>query len=138
MISKTSLAICAGLAVVGLAGCATPFRAPPDVTHIQLERTDSSVVRVAKIWLERKQGPLLVRGYVNRRVETADTSGIHLDVILYDATGRVLRSTVGAFTPKQIQHQRRHPDSASYQVALDPLPPETTRIEVRAHEGPHS
>jgi hypothetical protein len=29
------------------------------------------------------------------------------------------------------------PDSGTYRVTLDPLPPGTTRIEVRAHEGTH-
>ena len=48
------------LAAAALAGCATPFRAPPDVAHIKLDRADSSVVVVEKIWLERKNGPLVV------------------------------------------------------------------------------
>lgn len=126
------------LLLLALTGCATPFRAPSDAAHLQLDRTDSPVVRVEKIWLERKQGPLVVRGYVDRRVEGADTSDTHLDVILYNAAGRILRSTIEAFTPGQIRHQRPHPDFASYHVVIDPLPPGTTRIEVRAHEGPHS
>lgn len=92
---------------------------------------------VEKIWLERKSGPLTVKGFVKRRAEGADTTGTHLDVTLRDASGRVLRSTVEYFEPRQIDHRQRHPDDAIYQVVLDPLPAGTVRIEVRAHEGQH-
>lgn len=128
----------AAIAVISFAGCATPFRAPPDVAHIKLERADSPVVRVEKIWLERKKGPLVVKGYVLKRLEAEDTTQTHLDVTLYGEAGQVLRSTVEYFEPRQIPRRHRRPDYASYQVALDPLPPGTARIEVRAHDGRHS
>lgn len=126
------------LGVVGLAGCATPFRAPPDVAHIRLERIDSPVVLVEKIWLERKKNPLVLKGYVLKRLEAGDTTRTHLDVTLYDGAGHVLRSTVEHFEPRQIPRRYRRPDDATYRVVLDPLPPGTVRIEVRAHEGAHS
>jgi hypothetical protein len=126
------------LGVAGLAGCATPFRAPPDVAHIKLERADSPVVVVEKIWLERKKGPLVVKGYIVKRLEAEDTTQTHLDVTLYDSTGAVLRRTVEHFEPRQIPRRYRRPDFASYSVPLDPLPSGTVRIEVRAHEGNHS
>ncbi len=126
------------LGVLGLTGCATPFRAPPDVAHIKLERADSPVVVVEKIWLERKKGPLVVKGYVVKRLEAEDTTQTHLDVTLYDSAGAVLRRTVEHFEPRQIPRRYRRPDYASYSVSLDPLPGGTVRIEVRAHEGNHS
>ncbi len=135
---KTSILLLLGAAGTLLAGCATPFRAPPDVAHLKLERVDSPVVRVEKIWLERKQGPLVVAGYVLKRLEATDTTQTHLDVTLYDATGRVLRSTVEHFEPRQIPRRYRRPDDAAYRVPLDPLPEGTVRIEVRAHEGTHN
>lgn len=128
------------LAVVGaliLAGCVTPFRAPADVAHIELRATASPVVTVPKIWLERKKGPLVVKGYVNKRIEATDTTGTHLDVILYDGAGRVLRETVEQFEPRQIPRRHRQPDYASYRAVLEPLPAGTALIEVRAHEGLH-
>ncbi len=133
----TALVALAG--VLALTGCVTPFRAPPDVAHIELRVADSSVVSVPKIWLERKKGgaPLVVRGYVNKSLDATDTTSTHLDVILYDGAGRVLRQTVEQFEPKQIPRRPRMPDSASYRVVLDPLPAGTARIEVRAHEGLH-
>lgn len=127
-----------GVAGAILAGCATPFRAPPDVAHLTLDRVDSPLVRVEKIWLERKKGPLVVTGYVLRRLDTEDTTGTHLDVTLFDASGRALRSTVEHFEPRQIPRRYRRPDDATYRVSLDPLPAGTTRIEVRAHEGSHN
>lgn len=126
------------LVVVGLAGCATPFRAPSDVAHIKLERADSPVVVVEKIWLERKKGPLVVKGYIVKRLEAKDTSQTHLDVTLFDSSGGVLRRRVEHFEPRQIPHRHRRPDYASYSITLDPLPSDTARIEVRAHEGNHS
>lgn len=125
-------------AAVALAGCATPFRAPLDVAHIRLERADSPVVVVEKIWLERKEGPLVLKGYVLKRLEAEDTTRTHLDVTLYDAAGAVLRRTVEHFEPRQIPDRNRRPDDATYRVVLDPLPSGTVRIEVRAHEGKHA
>jgi hypothetical protein len=133
---KTNLPISV-LALTLVAGCATPFRAPSDVAHITLVRGGSPLVRVEKIWLERKAGPLVVTGYVVERDAGADTSGTHLDVRLLDAGGRVLRSTVEPFEPRQINARFRRHSDATYRVPLDPLPPGTVRIEVRAHEGSH-
>jgi hypothetical protein len=135
---KTPLILLLGAVGAIFAGCATPFRAPPDVAHIKLERADSAVVMVEKIWLERKKGPLVVKGYVLKRLEAEDTTQTHLDVTLYGEAGQVLRSTVEYFEPRQIPRRYRRPDYASYRVVLDPLPPGTARIEVRAHEGRHS
>lgn len=121
-----------------LAGCATPFRAPPDVAQVKLERVDSPVVIVEKIWLERKSGPLTLKGYVLMRLRADDTTQTHLDVTLYDGAGRVLRTSVERFTPQRIVRRFRQPPYASYSVNLDALPPGTARIEVCAHEGLHS
>lgn len=125
------------LTTLFLAGCATPFRAPADVADIKLERVDSPVVIVEKIWLERKNGPLIVKGYVVKRLSADDTTETHLDVTLYDQTGRVLRSTLEHFEPRQIHRQGRWPGLGTYRVVLDPIPAGTVRIEVRAHEGAH-
>ena len=133
---KTALLL--PLVALALAGCATPFRAPPDVAHIKLDRVDSPLVSIEKIWLERKADPLVVTGYVIKELSTKDTTGTHLDVTLFDAEGRVLRSTVEYFEPRQIPRRYRMPDYGSYRVQLDPLPSGTARIEVRAHEGAHS
>jgi hypothetical protein len=126
------------MAAVGLAACAMPFQAPSDVAHIRLDRADSPLVSVEKAWLERKHGRLFVTGYVLKRHETEDTTGTHLDVALFDATGRELRRSIEHFEPRQIPRRYRRPDYATYRVVLDPLPPGTARIEVRAHEGNHS
>lgn len=126
------------LGAIGLSGCATPFRAPPDVAQVSLERIDSPVVVVDKVWLERKEGPLVVRGSVVKRPEAEDTTQTHLDVTLYDQDDHVLRRSLVHFEPRQIPHRYRPLVPAVYRVVLDPLPRTTVRIEVRAHEGnPH-
>lgn len=127
------------LAGLALAGCVTPFRAPADASHIKLERVDSPVVLIEKIWLEQKKGPLAVTGYVIRRMDSEETTQTHLDVTLFDSSGRVLRSTVEHFEPRQIgvSRFRRHRD-AQYRVELQIPPAEIARIEVRAHEGNHT
>lgn len=126
------------LAALALAGCATPFRAPSDLTHIKLDRADSPVVLIEKIWLERKAGSLALTGYVIRRLDARDTTQTHLDVSLYATDGRLLRSTVEHFEPRQITTRSRRHSDARYHVLLDPLPAGTTRILVQAHEGNHT
>ena len=127
----------AALAVLGLAACATPFRAPASAKHIKLDRVDSPAVLVEKIWLEQKQGPLAVTGYVIRRLGVADTTKTHLDVTLFDSAGLVLRSTVEHFEPRQINDRFRRHSDARYRVELQLPPADIARIEVRAHEGDH-
>ena len=129
-----------GLAIVtavALAGCITPFRPPADLAHIKLTVADSPLVSVEKAWLERKSGPLVIRGYVVRQLRADDTSNTHLDVTLYDANGAVLRQSVEHFEPQQIPAGIRRQNGSAYRVQLDPLPGNTARIEVRAHEGAH-
>ena len=65
------LALILSLRVAGFpfTGCATSFRAPSDVAHLKLKRVSSPVVAFEKIWLERKKGPLVVTGYVVKRLE---------------------------------------------------------------------
>lgn len=121
-----------------LAGCVTPFRSPSDLAHVQLAAVDSSIIDVQKIWLERNEGQLAVRGYVGRQKLGVDTARSHLDVTLFDKNDRVLRSSTVNFEPQSLE--RVHPRTGSYgsyRVVLDPLPSGTARIEVRAHEGPH-
>lgn len=120
-----------------LAGCAMFRRPPADVAYLELTTEDSPVVRVTKIWLERKKGPLVVSGYVVKQIEVKDTTNTHIDVTLFDRDGQVLRRTIEHFEPRQIPRRWRMPDYASYRVVLDPLPPGTAGIEVRAHEGEH-
>ncbi|HEX7630654.1 MAG TPA: hypothetical protein VF388_00865 [Lacunisphaera sp.] len=125
-------------AIAGLLGCVTPFRAPAEAAHIKLEAVDSPVVYIEKMWLDQKHGPLAVTGCVGKQRDAGDTTQTHLDVTLFDAGGRVLRTTVAQFEPRQIvRHFRRHSD-AQYRVELQLPPAEIARIEVRAHEGNHT
>lgn len=130
--------IIVGTAGMLFSGCAILSSTPPEVAHIQLERVHSPVVLVEKVRLERKDGTLLVRGYVLKRLGMKDTTQTHLDVTLYDSYGTVLRQRVTHFEPRQIPRRVRRADSAVYRIELDALPPETTRLEIKAHEGNHN
>ncbi|HVT71943.1 MAG TPA: hypothetical protein VHD61_02325 [Lacunisphaera sp.] len=134
---QLNLILRAALAAFCLSGCATPFRAPADAAHIKLERVDSSAVVVEKIWLERKNGPLAVTGYVIKRLDADDTTKTHLDVTLFDRSGRVLRSTVEHFEPADIRPRWRRHSDARYRVEIPTPAGEIARVEVRAHEGAH-
>lgn len=90
-----------------LAGCATPFRAPADVAHIVLERGDSSVVIVEKIWLERKQGPLVVKGYVLKRLNVTDTTQTRSRTYGVRAFNVLRKSTRGVFSRLQFAASKR-------------------------------
>ena len=134
---KSLLIILIGVVGAIFAGCAAPFFAPTDVSHIKLASVDSPVVIVGKIHLVRKQGTLVATGYVLKRLGAFDTTQTHLDVTLYDSSGMVLRRTVEHFEPREIPRRIRRPHHAVYRVRLDILPPKTARLEVKAHEGSH-
>ena len=132
--AASRLGACLGLVV--LAGCASLERPPPELAHIQIDLAHSPVVSVSRAALVRENG-LVLQGYVLRQHAATDTTRTHLDVTLLDAQGCVLRETIERFAPAQIPKRVRRPDTASFNVVLDPLPPGTSRIVVRAHEGPH-
>lgn len=134
---KVSHLLSSALAVIALAGCATPFRAPADVAHLKLISLDSPTMDIDRIWLERRDGKLVVRGYAHRRLDAATAGATHVDVAWRDAAGRVLRATTAEFEAPPAQVPGRPAAPASYRVALDPLPAGTAQIEVRAHDGPH-
>ena len=134
---KSLLIILIGVVGAIFAGCAAPFFASADVSHIKLESVDSPAVIVGKIKLVRKQGILVVTGYVLKRLGASDTTQTHLDVTLYDSAGMELRRTVEHFEPRQIPRRIRRPAHAVYRVSLGSLPTETARLEIKAHEGAH-
>lgn len=125
------------LSVLMLAGCATPFRPPADVAHLQLTSIDSPTTDIDRIWLERRDGQLVVRGYAHRRLGAAAATDSHIDVTWRDAAGRTLRHITAAFATPSARVPGRPAAPASYRVPLDPLPPGTKQIEVRAHDGAH-
>jgi hypothetical protein len=126
----------ASLGLVVFAGCSSLNQPPPELAHIQIDLAHSPVVSVSRAALVREHG-LVLKGHVLRQHDATDTTRTHLDVTLLDAQGRVLRETIERFAPAQIPRRVRMPDSASFSVVLDPLPAGTSRIVVRAHEGPH-
>lgn len=123
------------LAALTLAGCTTPFRAPSDVAHLKLIPIDSVTADIDRIWLERLDGELVVRGYAHRRLESAAVGDAHVDVIWRDASGRVLRQNTAPLAAPPAQVPGRPAAPSSYRITLEPLPAGTAQIEVRAHDG---
>lgn len=128
--------------VACFAGCATPFQAPSEAAHIKLERTDSDLLWVYKIWLERgkNQEGLYLTGYVQKRLlGTSSTKGSHLDVLIKNKQGIIIQTEVTGFTPAELRRRPRPPHQVGvYRIRLDPLPDEAACIEVRAHDHPHT
>jgi hypothetical protein len=60
----------------------------------------------------------------------------HLSIELPEP-GRVLRSKVEHFEPRQISPRFRRHSDARYRIQLEVPPAVIARIEVRAHEGEH-
>lgn len=135
-IGAAALRLSSFLGVITLLGCSSLRRPPAEVAHVQIELAHSPLVSVTRASLVREHA-LVLKGYVLRQHDATDTTRTHLDVTLLDDQGRVLRETIERFAPAQIPRRVRMPDSASFSVVLDPLPAGTSRIVVRAHEGPH-
>jgi hypothetical protein len=124
-----------GIGLALLAGCATPFRPPPDVAHIKLERRDSAKLIADKIWLERRDGGLFVTGYVMPKLGVSETMGSHVLISLRDANGAELRSIPADFHPRQIPVRIRVPHAlGTYSCQLDPLPSATATIVASASD----
>lgn len=108
------------------------------MAHIELIGESSSVITVGTSRLDREDGPLILTGYVIRRLGPTDTTQTHLDVELVDASGALLRTSVEHFKPRDIPRRHKRRSFGAYRVSIDPLPANTARIVVRAHEGSHS
>lgn len=129
--------LCVFLAVIGVVGCATPFRPPSEAAHIVLQRADSPFVSVDKIWLAREGAGLVVKGYVIRQLRAETTEATHLDVTFYDAAGQVIHTQKAEFEPHEIPRHRRPTGVSRYSVPLGLPVAKVAKIEVRAHDGRH-
>ncbi len=125
------------LATLALAGCATPYRPPADVAHLELRHTDSPSVHVEKLWLDRQDGALALHGFVVGLRAAPVAQAAHLDVRIFDAAGTLLREALVPVAPEPAPADPRLHRDTRYRVGLDPLPVGAARIEVRAHDEPH-
>ncbi len=127
----------AGISVFAGA-CATPPQTPPELAHIELIGESSPIISVKKPRVERSHGQLLLTGHVVRLLSANETTQTHLDVAYVAASGAVIRTSIEHFEPRDIPRRHKRPSYAAYRVLMDPLPADTARIVVRAHEGSHS
>lgn len=76
---------------------------------------------VDKIWIELKNGKLVVEDHVRRQFGEHDTTATHLAVTLFDAAGEPLRANVMPFEPQQIPRLSKPVyESTRYRQVLDP------------------
>ncbi len=123
------------ISVVVLVGCDTFHQIPPGVARIKLDRVDSPHVFIEGAVFERDQGQLVLSGSVMRRVGVEDTTQTRLKVALFDESGKVLREIPAEFEPHDIPRGPKMSGWSEYRIPIDPLPPETVRVEIRAYES---
>ena len=121
-----------------LAGCVLLAPTPPQAEQVKIMRVSSPVVEVERSRIIRDKGQLVLFGQASKQLGAQDTSRTHLEVTLFDTNGAVLRKSVEHFSPAQIPWggHRMHGHS-QIRIVLDPLPPSTAVIEVRADETTH-
>jgi hypothetical protein len=123
---------------LGFAGCTTPVPRPLEWAHIQLVTIDSTEIRLAKTWIEDREGKMTIVGLVVRQPGGArDTTVTHLDVTIFDAMGEVLHHSIEHFKPRQISTRLRPKAHARFQIEINPLPTETEVVKIQAHEALH-
>jgi len=126
---------------VGVAGCATshPLLLSAATRDIALVPVSSASVAVRLPLLRQRGARLELAGLVTKVYGAKTTERTHLDIVFFDAGSKPLRTQVAQFSPQRLTRGHRAPNrQASYVVAIEVLPTDTSRIEVRAHDGPHA
>ncbi len=124
------------LCAAGLAGCASaPL--PPEAAAVALVPAPSKFVAIYQPRLVVKDGRLLLEGWVSRQYGARTTAQSHLDIVFLDPSGRVLRSAVTYFAPRDLRGGHWMQPRGHYSLPIPVLPAGTARIQVTAHEGEH-
>ena len=124
---------------VGLcvSGCALVHPLTSETTaSIVLTKADSPVIKVDTMRLEHRADAWIFSGSVVRHSPVLDqgTTNSHLLVTLFNAQGQAVLELRTDFAPRLIPRGHRMPGYATFQLDLDSLPIETTRLEIRAFE----
>lgn len=123
---------------IGLAGCAS-VPLPPEAAALVLIPVPSQSVAIYQPKLVTKDGRLMLDGWVYRKYGAWTTAQSHLDIVFLDASGRERHSELTYFVPRDLPagggHRMR--PRGHYTLLIPAMPPGTTRIEVRAHDGQH-
>lgn len=125
----------------GIGGCATapPVELPAAAREIALVPVSSASVTVRPSLLHQRDGRLELVGFVTKVYGAKTTERTHLDIVFFDVDGTSLRTQITQFSPQRLTRGHRAPNrQAFYSVTIDALPAGTSRIEVRAHDGPHA
>lgn len=61
----------------------------------------------------------------------------HVDIAIFDATGKRLYDTTAGYTPATLDHYAKRNGGVSFATTLDSPPPEGASIKVAFHEEPY-
>jgi hypothetical protein len=125
-----------GVSAMGvLAGCASS----PEKPRVSLVPIDSAIVDVTTVRLEKASSGEFLSGTVRRRPRADDTSRSHLDVRFIAPSGDLIAEQIEYFAPRQVPTAFRGvPGNSKFRTRIN-LPSESLgRIEVQAHDAPHT
>ena len=138
------LMIIAASLSVALSGCAsfTPPATAAQSHGLTLDAASSARVKVAAPRLQMNRGALELAGSITKQPNATFTSFSHIDILLCDASGRVLWVKPVQFAPRSVGHSRFASQRGYYTLKLENLPEGTARIKVQAHDeqitAPHA
>lgn len=123
----------------GLGGCAS-VPLSPEAAAVRLVSVPSAAVAFYPPKLLVIDGRLTLDGHVFRKYSARTTAKSHLDIALLDASGQILMSETVSFVPRELRAKtsRTMAQPGHYTLPIPELPAGTAKIEVRAHDGPHS
>jgi hypothetical protein len=111
---------------------------PPETAGLSLTSISSVSVGVYKPGFLVRDGQITLRGYVCKQFNGPSTKNTHLDIVYLNRVERKISVEIAFFQPAELCYHLRMPQFAGYyEIPLLKIPPGTTQIQVRAHDGPH-
>jgi len=134
---KPCTCIISFVCLLGLAGCSSTSL-PSEARSVALVRESSNAVALNVPEFAMADGRLTLNGSLYRQADAETTTKSHIDIVFLDAAGRVLRSEVASFAPRDLRLLPRQKARGYYSVSITDWPAGTASIRVRAHETEHT
>ncbi|MDR1282756.1 MAG: hypothetical protein LBK99_18315 [Opitutaceae bacterium] len=136
--TKNSLLALVVLLVAGAGNSIHAAGIAPDA--VMLTPVSSRVLNIAQPTLTRSGNGIVLSGAVTKQPTAQRTTGTHLDVVFFNATGATLHRQTVQYAPRELHPLTRAKvkRTGHYTLSLPELPAGTTRIQVAAHSGPHA
>lgn len=120
-----------------LSGCLnlTPPATAAQSHGLTLETESSARVQVNGPRLQMNHGNLELAGSISKKPSASTAAFSHLDILFCDRSGAVVLTKPISFFPRMVGESRFSSKLGYYSLKLEPLPEDTARIEVRAHDA---